>query len=288
MLTAITLGALVLVSQWDEIRGDLSRLSLWSLVGSYVAATCALVATAGALRAVLTDLGSHLSWMAAFRVFVVGQLGKYIPGTVWGILGPGEIARQYGVPRTRTAAAFLVSLAMTAGCGSVLAAVTLPFVSSEVTDKYVLVFAAAPVLLIALHPRLVNAVLAWILRVTRRPPLEHALSWTGISSGMAWLVAAWVAYGAALGVLISPFGVGFDEALIIGVGAFALAWIVGFIAVFAPAGAGVREVVLVAVLTPVVDANTGLLVALIHRAVITLAELSMAGIALLVARRRGH
>jgi len=286
VLVAVALGTLVLVSQWDEIRSDLSRLSVWSLVGSCAAASFALVATAGALRAIIADFGSRLSWMAAFRVFVVGQLGKYIPGTVWGILGPGVIAREYGVPRTRSATAFLVTIAMTAGCGSILAAFTLPFASKDVAGKYVLVLAAAPLLLVALHPRFVNAVLAWILRAARRPPLEHTLSWTGITTGMAWLVAAWIAYGAALGALASSFGVGFDDALVIGVGAFALAWIVGFIVVFAPAGAGVREVVLVAALAPVLDTSTGLVVAMVDRVVIIFAELSLAGVALLVARRR--
>jgi uncharacterized membrane protein YbhN (UPF0104 family) len=71
-------------------------------------------------------------------------------------------------------------------------------------------------------------------------------------------------------------------------GGFALAWSVGFLAVFVPAGVGVREAALVAALAPVLDRGDALVVALISRVLMTLGDLAWAGVAVITARATGH
>ena len=56
---------------------------------------------------------------------------------------------------------------------------------------------------------------------------------------------------------------------------FALAWTVGFLALFAPAGIGVREVALIALLENVMPTGTAVIVAVLSRLWWILAELSM-------------
>jgi uncharacterized membrane protein YbhN (UPF0104 family) len=63
------------------------------------------------------------------------------------------------------------------------------------------------------------------------------------------------------------------------IGGFALAWCVGFVAVVVPAGAGVREVLLVAVLAPVIGAGGAIAVALASRLLTTAADLMTAAAA---------
>ena len=48
-------------------------------------------------RALLADLGSPLHVAPASGVFLVGQLGKYLPGSVWSVLAQAEIAGQQRV-----------------------------------------------------------------------------------------------------------------------------------------------------------------------------------------------
>ena len=65
-------------------------------------------------------------------------------------------------------------------------------------------------------------------------------------------------------------------------GAYALAWTAGLLVVVAPAGAGVREVALVAALAPVLDRGAGLAVAVLSRVLMTGGDLAwgLAGAAL--------
>ena len=56
----------------------------------------------------------------------------------------------------------------------------------------------------------------------------------------------------------------------------ALAWVAGMLVPIAPAGGGVREIVLVAALSPVASRSVALIVALVSRVLMMLADLALA------------
>lgn len=63
------------------------------------------------------------------------------------------------------------------------------------------------------------------------------------------------------------------------VGGYALAWLVGFVLVFLPAGVGAREVVLAAALAPALGTGGVLVVVLLSRVLVTAGDLLSAGLA---------
>jgi uncharacterized membrane protein YbhN (UPF0104 family) len=69
--------------------------------------------------------------------------------------------------------------------------------------------------------------------------------------------------------------------------AFATAHMVGVLVVLAPAGAGARELTLIAVLAPFVGVPSATAAALLTRVVHTVADFAVAGIAWLAARGQG-
>ena len=68
------------------------------------------------------------------------------------------------------------------------------------------------------------------------------------------------------------------------IGGYALAWVVGFLIVVAPAGAGVRELVLAACLVGTVDEGAVVAIVLISRLLLTGVDLSLAGVGAIDAR----
>ena len=130
-------------------------------------------------RALLADLGSPLHVVDAAKVFFVGQLGKYIPGSLWPVLAQMELARDLGVPRPRSAAAFFLTYPVYLATGLLVAVATLPVLAGDSVARYAWLAALLPLLVAALHPRVVNAVLNLGLRLIRRPPLERPLSRRG-------------------------------------------------------------------------------------------------------------
>ena len=69
--------------------------------------------------------------------------------------------------------------------------------------------------------------------------------------------------------MAEKFGAPVGKTILIALGGYAFAWCVGFVIVIAPAGAGVREVLLIVSLTPVIGRGPAIAVAACSRAVNT-------------------
>ena len=72
------------------------------------------------------------------------------------------------------------------------------------------------------------------------------------------------------------------------IGGMALAWAVGLIFIPAPAGAGVREAVLVATFAPQIGGPEALVVALASRVLLLLADVALAGLGALARSARAR
>ena len=288
LAVAVGLALYGLASQWTQVQAALAKLDGYDVAGAAVSAIAGLGCMLLAWRALLADLGSPLPLPAAIRVMFVGQLGKYVPGAVWALAAQVELARDYDVPRWRSATASLVGMAVTLVVGLVAAAVTLPLTSAHAVRQYWWVLAIAPLVAICLHPAIIKFGLDLALRVLRRPPLEGSVSAAGMTRALAWTTLGWLCFGAHAWFLISVFAGKGGNTFALSLGAYALAWSVGFLIIFFPSGIGPREVALIAVLAPVMPSASALVVALASRVVMTIGDLAWAGTGLAIGRARGR
>jgi hypothetical protein len=179
----------------------------------------------------LAGLGSPLPAAAAGRILFIGQLVKYLPGSVWPVLAQMQLGQAYGVPRHRSATASVLTMLAPLFTGLVTALVTLPFMAGH--SPYRWAFAALPVLLICLSPRVLNALLGWLLRLARRPALERPLRGRVLAAPLAWSFLAWLLYGLQVWWLATRLGAPAGTAALLATGGFAFAWCVGFLVVLA-------------------------------------------------------
>ena len=160
-LVALAVGfcAYGLVAQRTEVTAALRDLHWYSVALAILVAIAGLGFMMLAWRSLLADLGSPLRLRPAARIMFVGQLGKYVPGMVWAFAAQIELAREYDVPRRRSASATAVSVAVTLATGLIVAAIALPLTSGSAATHYWWVLACAPLLLIALYPPLLGVAL---------------------------------------------------------------------------------------------------------------------------------
>ena len=285
-LGVIAVGAIALTDRWSQVRAHLSQLGPGTLVGAFIMVVVALFAAMMSWRTLLGDLGSPLGIRASARIVFLSQLGKYLPGSVWPYLAQIELGREHHVPRTRSAAVSVLAVLISLVSGLLIAAATMPWASPSATRRFWPVFLAVPILVALMHPRILNGLLGWALRVLRRPPFEERVSFRGIGVALTWSAAAWFVSGLQIWFLaadVAHLGIG---ALPVAIGAYALAWSAGFLFVIAPAGAGVREAALVAALSPVMSTSAALTVALVSRLLTTAGDLVGAGVAVLLGAHR--
>ncbi|MGW4791954.1 lysylphosphatidylglycerol synthase domain-containing protein [Nonomuraea sp. NPDC004297] len=273
LAVALGFGGYAVAKQWDAVVAGFARLSWGALAASLVAVVAALLGAMLTWRTLLADLGSPLPARPAAKVFFVGQLGKYIPGAVWPVLAQMEMGRDLGVPRARSAAAFFLMMPIQLATGLLVTLVTLGW------NQYGWLLLFVPLLLVLLEPKVVNAVIGYVLRRLGREPLERPLTRRGMLTALGWALAGWIAYGVHLYFIAPQVGP------IFAVGAFALSWCLGILTFVIPAGAGVREAAMVVVLAPHLDSGAAIAVALSSRIVIIMGDLICAGLAGIAARR---
>jgi glycosyltransferase 2 family protein len=283
---AVALGAYWVAAHWTQVRAGLASLGFLAVAGALVAVVLALVGTMQVWRVLLAALGSPLSARPAARVFFLGQLGKYLPGSIWPVLAQMELGTEHHVPRHRSASASVLTMLFCLLAGLLAALVTLPFAPGARSYRWV--FLVAPVLLICLLPQVLNRILDRLLRLARRPPLEQPLAGRAVVAALAWALVSWVCFGLQIWLLAIKLGAPDGRAALLSIGGFAFAWCVGFVIVFVPAGAGIRDALLIATLGPMLGVGKATAVALVSRVVMTVGDLITAGVAATLARAPGR
>ncbi len=293
VLVVVVCVGYALYHRWDEAGSALRSLSPWLIAGSLAAAVAGLGGQLLAWRAILADLGSPLSLRVAARVMFVGQLGKYLPGSVWAFVAQVELARDRDIARQRGITATVLAVVITLAVNLLVAALTLPLASPEAALRWWWALALAPVLLMVLSPRVVTWAVRMAVRIARRSrevpeaELEH-VSTRGLATAVGWTFAAWVPLATHVGALVVGTGGDTDplRTFPVAAGAYALAWTLGVLFVIVPAGVGVRETVLVVGLAPVLDPGSALVVAALSRLVMTVADVGWAAATALAAGPR--
>jgi len=283
---AVAIGGYAVARQWADVRAALASIGILAAGAAIVSVLIAMLAAMQVWRRLLAGLGSPLPARTAARIMFVGQLGKYLPGSVWPVLAQMELGSAHRVPRHHSASASVLTMLVSVPSGLLTALVTLPFVAGSA--PYLWAFLAAPALLACLHPKVLNYFLGRLFRLTRRPPLEQPLTARVIATSLAWSFGSWIFYGLQIWLLATRLGAPRGTGALLAIGGFAFAWSVGFLAVFAPAGAGVREVLLVALLSPVLGVGAATAVALVSRVLTTAGDLLAAGLAARYVRRPGN
>ncbi|MEU6020716.1 lysylphosphatidylglycerol synthase transmembrane domain-containing protein [Micromonospora sp. NPDC047134] len=239
-----------------------------------------LVATMISWRAMLVGVGERVAAVDAARIFYLGQFVKYVPGKVAGFLVSVEMGRRIGVPAARMGAAWLLALVVSLLTGATVGLAAGPEVFGA--SSAWLLLAVLPVAAVLVRPELVGWAATLVARLRRRPEPTTAMSGTGIRQAVVAQLLAWLIGGAHLWLLAVAMGAPPLRALPLCLGAFGLGAVAGVIAVFAPDGIGVREVVVTAALSVILPVPVAGVVALVSRVVVTVSELATAGIGLLV------
>jgi glycosyltransferase 2 family protein len=254
------------VSERDSVGKALEQLTPGAIAAALGCVLVGLVANMLSWREVMRGLGAPLPVKAAARVFLLAQLGKYLPGSIWPLVAQAELAHDHGVSRTRSAVAGVVALVLGLAVGIIVAIVCL--VPVEGTDSWLWPWAlllAVP-MLVALHPKVLGRVVHAIMQRTKRRDEPVELSPGSMLRAAAWSAGMWFVLGLQIWLLVRDMDGEGDHLLLLSIGSYAAAWVGGFLVVIAPAGAGAREAALVVTLTPAVGRSGALALAVVSRA----------------------
>lgn len=271
---------------WDEYR-EVLRHARWGWMAVAVALAVLGMSSLGLVwRAVLGALGARAAARDVFVWYQLGNLGKYVPGGVFQVLGRAELATRGGVPRSIAYNSVALSMGATYLCGALLSALLLPFaVASHASlDRVWWVFLVIPVGLVALHPRVLSTLFlvaekAFGSSDQRQVPAPRTSLALVARHAPGWLVNGLACYVVALAFTR-------DAPVVLLVFAGIASWVAGFLVVVVPGGIGVREAVLVAIAQTSLPGNAAVTVAIASRLAFVAGDLLGAGLAVLSSRRQ--
>lgn len=262
LLLAVSFGIWSIIRNWDDVSAALSEIVTPQILVASLLVLTALLLAAGSFSFLLTVMGYPIPVKLGQMIFLVGSLGKYIPGSVWSLAAQADLARRVGVPPRRT-----VTVGLLAVYWALFSAVFVGAIGLLTTNFYMDIPAwTAIVAAVAALIALSAPVLGWWTRRLSGDKELTNLSVRRIVVLAALFLGIWVLNGLATAALLGGSG-RFDvvELSLITTGAFALAFALGLAVPLAPAGLGLREATLVLLLTPTVGLGAALVAATIMR-----------------------
>ena len=274
-----------IVRNWDETKDLIADAQVAWLVAAAPVALLGMSCVGVPWRRAMRLVGADASTADTLRWFFPGQLGKYVPGGVWPVVGRGELAVRGGLPRGAAYSSVGLSIATTYLAAVLVAALSLPFAAGDLADgdPPLWVLAGLPLGLVVLHPAILRRIVAVGERVLGKAANVTVPAWRDTVALVVVHVPAWLLIATATWLVTRAFDPSPPVAGLLF--ATVVSWIVGFVVVGVPGGIGVREATFAAVVAGAVPTGVGATAALAARLVFMLADTSGALLVALVRRR---
>ena len=295
VLLAIVLVAATwtLVINWTGVIDQIGRLQWQRVLVSLLAVFVGIGSATMSWQVLVDDLGKPIGVGRGAQVFLVGVLGKYLPGSVWAYLLQIELGSRAGLARARVFAATLFSVAVAMVAALIAGAIAVPELVSMSPELSWLpwLYIILPVALVFLYPPILTAIVRIAFRLVRRPRPDHPVTLPVVAKSLAWALLSYLSYGVHLWMLADTSEGLSLQPLALCIGTMGVAMIASLAAFVVPSGAGVRELVIITALTPVVGGVSAIVYAAVSRVMFILADLvsagGAAGLAVVARRRRG-
>lgn len=232
-----------LFDNWDEYAKVLTvaRPQWGPLLLSCLVVCIAYLVLIQTWRQTVEAWGERLDFWSAARIWFVSNLAKYGPLKAFSLAAMGAMAQEQGISPVAAVGSSLVVQLVNLVTGFAVALIA----SASLVRAPAAALAGVVVLAVAIlaAPTALPPTVAFINRVTGRSFSVPALPRSAILWASTGTTVAWVLYGVAFKL----FAVGITAGTVAGslgdwTALFIGPYLLGFIAVFAPGGIGVREV----------------------------------------------
>ena len=228
--------------------------------------------------------GIAISLKETIGSWFYSQLGKYLPGKVWLLLGRVYFYEAKGKSRRAITVALYFETATMIIASGLVFFFSLPFLK-EIKPFYHSIF-WFPLFLASsfffLHPKVLQNVLNIVLRLLKREPVIISVSYSDVLWILGVCVLSWLVGGVGFYLFVdSVFPVSSEYSLFL-TGALAMSSTLGLLALFAPSGLGVREGVLVSLLSLIMPSAVAVILSVLTRLWMTLIEIGLIGVVYLI------
>lgn len=251
-------------SKWQAVHDRIFATALTDLlipavVFTILFAMFLFVFRALVWRSMLKGFGHDIPLAPAMRIWSYSELARYIPGSVFQVIGRAFMLKPYGVSGSVSSTVQLLELTLFLLANVALAVLCLCWYGIKHMDGLAemwmwVAMALVPMLSIIVHPRIYYRLVNAILKKIGKPPITLRLRGKKMTMLLGWTFIGllWQSAGVYF-VAAAPLQLQLAKWWVVA-GAYSLAWVAGFLAVFSSAGMGVREIVFGTVMLLIIPA----------------------------------
>jgi len=231
------------------------------------------------------DLGAPITFAQSVWMIATTQIGKYVPGKVWYMVGRVYVGKKESIEGKSLALSMVLEACLLHVTGGVIF-----LISTVIAGNYKigwLIISAVLIItaVIILHPKILGHVVNFFLRILKKPQIHSTLAYGQIAKVSVYFFGLWIGQVIGFYLLISAiYPIPFSYIVHLA-SAYTLAWISGSVALFAPGGLGVREGVMTLLLSPVLPTPLAIAISFIARVWITVFEIVVFFIGLIIQSR---
>ena len=269
-----------LVSKWDEVSDAFSQVDAINLLLSLVLGLAAMTSIGWIWVTMIVARSHNVRHRNAMSWYFTGQLGKYVPGGIWPIVGRAELAVRNGIPRRDAYASTGLSLVTTYA-----AAVATIGIGAIATTGHRLIGVLIVIGLIMAYAAFSQPSLrAVIIRIASRvsPSASSLTDPKRLARITVVHVPAWILMSLSTSITATAFGAQISIADMLFI--TSTSWLAGFVVVGVPGGIGVREAVFTSLAGGIIGTPMAVSLALMSRVVFIAVDLSGALISSVISR----
>lgn len=256
----------VVYKEWDKFSGYNWSPNPYLVIFSLFILLIAYILFSNGWTMILRMIGINIGWRKGLSICLLSIFGRYIPGGIWTVLGRMYLCRLEGIPDSRSSISILLDQSYAVVSAGLVFSFSLLFWNDTSSVlRVVPVVLIIPLFLFFLHPKpflkIINPVLSWF----GKGPVKISLSFSNMLILACYYSFNWLLVGVSFFIFIRSFyPVEFHYLLIIS-GIYAISYAAGFIVFFMPAGLGVREGILVLLLSLFIPAPIAIGMSLLSR-----------------------
>lgn len=279
LLAAVAYIAYGLANQWGSLRRHEWALRAGPALLSIPLAGGWFFCRAWLWQRLLASFGYEVAYRRAFRAWVLSELARYVPGKIWIVLGRSYFSARDGVPTSIVVTGMAFELVLVTLSASAFVLMRAASATRVLRVPVIWVAVAGALLVILAHPRIITPLVNAALRRLGQPQIPTRLHYLHLLGMVGLCALMWLCLTLGFGILavsVTPVAPG-DLVRI--AASFPVAWVIALASVISPAGLGVREGVLAALLAGALPEGVAVVLALASRIWLTVVELLCAALA---------
>lgn len=242
-----------LSKDWQEVVSALTSANLTWFIPAIVCLLPILLFASFAWHSLITSFGIKIPFWKNFRLWVLSNAARFLPGSIWQYPGRVYLASKEGASVAVSSACLVIEILLQVLAGAVIIFLVIPFLPLEFTiTPFFPLLAIIPLLIFLFLPKVLHLTFPLLLRLYKKikkatvvaePPLLKKPPWQALLATFG----AFILPGASLYFLIHAF-TNVPFTLPISIGVYAVAWLAGYFVFIVPAGLGITDAALATLL----------------------------------------